>query len=197
MDAETVGLAAAVASTTIAGLGLVIAWQRDRKKQDSRLFAAAAGTIAVLGMAGVASVLILGRTESQTEFSGSSEKQPVKALTKVEYRQKAGAACTEGRDAAERLRRLEPRRPVGSLSVKFEESAVRLLKQLRPPRAFEQVHREAVALWTRRTTLLVAAFREPTQLTHRELRSQLSETDRLAGGLERIFNRLGVPECVI
>jgi hypothetical protein len=184
MQAETIGLASAVAGSTVAALGLLHSWQREYGKKSPRLVRTIAIVIVTMGAAGLASVFRLDSAGSGNQTS---------RLTKSEYRQKAGAACVEGRDAALRLRSLEPRQPVGGLTVRFEQAALDRVAQLEPPTTFAKTHRRAVALWKRRVVLLGLAFREPHDLPP----NGLAETDQLARDLAQIFTRLGVPECRI
>jgi hypothetical protein len=89
---------------------------------------------------------------------------------------------------------------VFGVTVQLEKRTTEKLRALRPPSALESEHRRAVALWTRRISLLSYYYGRLPELDdpdfRREFGAAIKRIDRLSASLQRRFTALGVtPEC--
>jgi hypothetical protein len=105
--------------------------------------------------------------------------------------------CARRKEVTSRLTPTRPRGSVIGITTSIEETALQELRRLEPPIALETHSRAAIALWSRRVTLLEDARQRSADLSDEELSAQLAEVNRLTEQLNHQLRELGVPECVL
>jgi len=189
VDTQTIGVGTAVISATVAAQALLLNWYRDQHPGRPRLFAAAAVAVAALGTVGTALVFLSGAPQPE---SGSTDTS-VARLTAAQYRQEAGSGCSRVKEVLDRIKAARPRRSPFSVVAQIEETALRELQRLEPPLPFDTSHRDAVALWTRRVTLIHRLDRGGDR---HERTVAAAEVNRLAKPLNWQLRQLGLTECL-
>jgi hypothetical protein len=192
VDAQTVGVATAVISATTAALALMLSWYREHEGKRGRLFVVASSAILAAGTIGVAVVVTSDAPESESDRSNA---HPPARLTTLEYRQRAGMICARRDEASERVARTRPRGSFAPVTVQIEAVALRDLQRLTPPKTLERSHRDAVALWTRRITLIEDILRQGAHLGAKEADAMFAEVERVTAQLYQCYKALGIREC--
>jgi len=192
VDAQTIGVATAVISGTVAALALLLNWHREQDPPRPRLFRSAAVAVFGLGVTAVALVFALGGSDPLGTLRETDRR-----LTEAEYRDEAGMVCANLIETLNRLMEIRPRGPFGLVEVAAERTALRELRRLKSPIALEANSRNAIALWSRRVTLLNEVFRQREELSAKEAATQIAEVNSLTNPMNRQFRRLDLRECVL
>jgi hypothetical protein len=198
VDAQTIGVIAAVFSSAIAGLGLLLNWYKSTERKRPWVLAFAGSALVVSMTAGVAFAFVLDSTDATVTSNGT-------LLTEDQYQEKAGAACSKGFAKATRIAAAIPTNPISEgavaaevgVSAQIEGEIVENLEKLHPPRRLNPSHDKVLAIWTRRVNLLEALHRDFLTLRANARDEQFGATDRRAKELEMLFQEIGVPECII
>lgn len=185
-------LAVAIVSATIAALALLLNWHKEQVPKRPRLAGAAGLVILAVATAAISLVMI---TSDEVDSSGKGESPP--PPTAAEFREAATNVCARLRGQISRLEKVRPRGEPGVVALDLERAALEDFRLIGLPFAMTNDGRDAVALWSRRITLIEDVMDRRNTLSHKDVIAHLALVDRLTRQLNRRFGSLGLHECRI
>jgi phosphate/sulfate permease len=194
VDAQTIGIAAGIASAGVAAVALLVNWRRAAAQKSRWIASLTIGIVSAVMLMAIIAAFILG--DSSDSAQRHEIVEDATPLTEAQYRQQVEQICADAGEKAKRLQQLHTPGTLLGADLKNDEETVNHLKSLRPPPSLKKDHDEIVATWERRNILMESIYSHMREYKNAsELTEALAKPSALMEQVGNIFEHLGLAEC--